>query len=166
MLFKAKIATTQALPSNTGVYRQHTTQHEYVFSKTRIFYPKKLTGPAQDFFIAMDVLKDHDKYELVRLKKYEDIAEWSKDSIFQVKFLNGTKLNLVPDAYNGIKLRIVHKRYWVQKHWDDLLKTVITAAVGFIFAICGHTIGYRQGYENGIKAGLAHFQDTTPKSHK
>ena len=166
MLFKAKIATTAAYPSNSGIFRQSISQQEYIFSKTRIFYPTKLDGTAQDYFVAQDILKDKDKYELIALRKYEDVFSWTKDSKFQAQFAGGATLNLVPDFWNGIKLRIVHKRYWVQKHWNDLLKMLISSAIGFIFAICGHTIGYRQGYEGGVKAALTHLQDTIPKSHK
>jgi len=163
MLFKAKLATTAVYPSKSEPFRQNTSQQAYIFSQTRIFYPVKLNGSAQDYFVANDILRDKDKYELIVLRKYEDVFSWTKDSKFQAKFEGGATMNLVTDFWNGIKLRIVHKRYWVQRNWDDLLKMFISAAIGFIFAICGHTIGYRQGYESGVKVGLSHLQDTIPK---
>ena len=164
MLFKAKLATTLAIDSNSGKFRQHTTNPVFVFSKTRIFFPKKSDGTQQDFFILQDVLKNGDKYELVRLHKYENIETWTKDSKFQAKFSDTTTLNIVPNFWNGILLRIAHKRYWVQRNWDWFLQTIIATLIGAIMGIIGTGLGYHEGYESGLKEGLLHHQASTPHS--
>ena len=54
---------------------------------------------------------------------------------------------------------IIHGRYLINREW--FYKTLVTAAIGFLFAIIGSSVGYRQGHQAGLKEGKALRQDTT-----
>jgi|ERR1017187_404645 hypothetical protein len=153
MRFKAKLATTQVTPAKNGYFRMITTDAEITFSKTRIFFPVPPPKNAQNYYRIISTLHDLEEYKLSRLEKYEDIEEWSKDSIFQIETNNGTKLNLITDRINGIKLKIMHERYWVQKEYDWIFKYIITTLITVSVAIYAGRSGFNKGYQEGLKVG-------------
>jgi|ERR1035437_368762 hypothetical protein len=154
MRFKAKLATTISYPSKgQNNFRIHTSKHEFIFSKTRIFHsPKLIVENAQDYFIVQDIVKNLQEYELIKLEQYDNLMEWSKDSKFQAKLKNGTTLNLITDFRNGILLRIIHGRYWFYREREWFTKTVIAALIGFLFGIMGVYVGYKLGIQNSTKS--------------
>ena len=154
MRFKAKIATTQALPSNTGKYRTHTSTNYFTFSKGRIFYEDKAKDELYGIFLKEGYfVSSGSHYALVRLSKHENPESWTRDSKFQIEFNNGVKFNLIPNWRNGIVLRLLHKRYWLLKNGDWFLKAVIPILFGAIVGVVINNIAYSKGYQNGLEAG-------------
>jgi hypothetical protein len=166
MLFKAKIAIPLLIGREEKATYIKTFEYDFIFSKNVIRFPPSVQEKFGDrFFIDLkndDAIFHKMRYGLIKLE-IDDSAR-SRKSNFQAQFEEKSKMNLVLTPWNKIKMNIIHERYWVQSHWDDLLKILISATIGFIFAICGQSIGYRQGFENGVKAAGLHHQDTIPHS--
>ena len=139
MIFKAKIASSQVLQSKKGSYRTYTSPYYFEFGKTKIKFPKEISGKTHPLFRPENIIYDNDKYTLIELSKEDD--EWTKDSKFQVKFSNGLKVNLVMNNWNFWKLKLMHKKTWVQKNSDFLIKesirVLIAGFVGFLIGLKG-----------------------------
>lgn len=64
------------------------------------------------------------------------------------------------NLWNKIKANIIHHRYWIDREKEWFFKTIVAAAIGFLFGVIGSRIGYRQGYESGLREGKSQIQDT------
>lgn len=162
MRFKAKFAPTTIIPSPSGDARIFLSLHTFSLSKRKIFFNLSEGESINDLGDKL-IVHYGQEYSLLKVYKDDDFMEWSKKARFQAKFNDEKRVALIMDRWNGIKLRIIHNRYWVQKNHDFLFKTLIAAAIGFLFAIIGTSVGYHQGYQSGLKEGLSHRQDTVIK---
>jgi len=162
MKFKTKFAPNTIIPSSKGDARKFLSLHTFTLSKRKVFFDIREGEVIKDLGDKLTIRYGQD-YTLIRVYKDDDFMEWSKDAIFQAKFDDEKRVALITNKLNGIRLRIIHERYWVQRNSDFLFKTLIAAAMGFLFAIIGTTVGYRQGYQSGLKEWQAHHQDTTLK---
>ena len=152
MKFKAKIADPQALHSKKGIYRTYTSPMEYSFSKKKIFFDlrnnDKIKKEGQIY------IHWGQEYNLIRLTE-DDILEWDKHSKFQAKLSEGNNVALITNKWNGILLRIIHERYWVQKNSDWIFKAIITTIIGAVIGLLAQRIGFKEG----VKAGKASTQE-------
>ena len=139
MIFKAKIASSQVFQSKNGSYRTYTSPYYFEFGKTKIKFPKEIPGKTHPLLRPENIIYDNDKYTLIELSKEDD--EWTKDSKFQVKFSNGLKVNLVMNNWNFWKLKLLHKKTWIQQNSDFLIKesirVLIAGIVGFLIGLKG-----------------------------
>lgn len=139
MTFKAKIATSQVLQSNQGGFRTYTSPYYYEFGKTKIKFPKEITDKTQTLLRPENIIYDNDRYTLIELSKEDN--ERTKDSKFQAKFSNGLTVNLVMNNYNFWKLKLIHKKTWIQKNSDFLIKesikALIAGSIGFLIGLKG-----------------------------
>jgi len=127
------------------------------FNKYRVLLDEKqinrisLDAPYDKFMLSdkMDYTFDK-KVNKVDKKQFSVLLF---DSYYHLKISNIDK----------IKANIIHGRYWLYREREWFLKTLVAAAIGFLFAITGQRIGYRQGHQDGLKEGITHPQDTIPK---
>lgn len=68
--------------------------------------------------------------------------------------------------WNKIKANIIHHRYWIDREKEWFLKSIITAAIGAIFAIMGAYVGYKAGFQNGKATKTTTPQDTSLPSRR
>ena len=154
MSFKAKIATTQLLTSNTGKFRTYPSPFEYKFTKNKIHLSTRsitLLRPENEIF-------DKSNYTLIPLEK--DHESYSKDSPFQARFDNGITVNLLTTYFQTWALRFTHNRTLIQKE----KKYIVTTFIGLIISVgtyfLGQQVGFKNGYQDGLKEAKLSIQDT------
>ena len=167
MKFKTQLYCDKKEPLSDKSEPLFVTPYYLKFSKNKIYFTDEALKKAGYISNGLDpfnngkTFRHTEIYELIRLDKYD--VDRMKGSKFQVKFQSGTKINIASGGWNGILMRFIHDRYWIQKNKDWFIKTLIAAAIGFIFGLIGSIAGYRQGFQDGIKEGKPQIQDTTLK---
>lgn len=149
LTFNGKISSATVGYSKDGSPIRMFDSELYTFSKKKIFFDMK---EEQRFSKALGG-KIHihygDKYNLIRITP-DDFYEYSKKSKFQID-INGERGALITDRWNGVKLRIVHERYWIQKNYDWLIKSLLYILFGAIVAYYFNNKGFDKGYSKGIE---------------
>lgn len=165
MKFKTQLYCDKKEPLSDKSEPLFVTPYCLKFSKNKIYFTDEALKKAGNISHALDpfnngkTFRHTETYELIKLDKYD--VDRMKGSKFQVKFQSGTKINIASGGWNSILMRFIHQRYWVQKNKDWFIKTLIAAIIGFLFSLIGLYLGYRQGYQNGIKAGKPTRPNTT-----
>lgn len=134
----------------------------FSFSKAKIWFGKNQKADMYSLGIIHGVCNFSNGAEYTFDKGYNK----DEKKVWFISSLNGNTdcksvINL--DTWNKIKCNIIHGRYFLYREREWFIKTIIAAAVGFIFGLIGTGIGYRQGYENGLKEGKHQIQDTAQK---
>lgn len=127
------------------------------FNKYRVLLEDNQIGritldPPWDKFIVADKME----YRFDKKPNKED------KKMFSV-YLFDNLYHLQISFWGKIRANIIHHRYWVDREKDWFLKTLIAAAIGFIFGLIGSIAGYQKGFQDGIKEGKAQSQDITLK---
>jgi hypothetical protein len=131
---------------------------KFIFTKSQIFYSQK-----ENRNWVFDNLKvlNGDYYELVvtdnidRLLRYEIIINRQHP------------IRLALDSKNEFLLKWTHKLCYIQKDSSNWLKTAI---IGLIFSIftyfLGQFIGFKNGYQDGLKKAQLEIQQLAPQQTK
>ena len=156
MRFKAQIlgAVGTATISVPGKIKE-----QFIFSRSRIFFTKNHTETSYYIHIPL-------AFEFRNEANYTFDKVYDKDEKkrFRIVFTNGIHSSFIKlNGINRIKCNIVHKRYLFQRDPDWFWKTLIAAAIGAIFGFIGSGIGYRKGFQDGIKYTKPQSQDTSQK---
>ena len=167
MKFKTQLYCDKKEPLSDKSEPLFVTPYYLKFSKNKIYFTNEALKKAGSISNGLDpfnngkIFRHTETYNLIRLDQYD--VNRMKGSKFQIKLQSGTTINVASGGWNGMLMRLIHERYWVQKNKDWFIKTLIAAMIGFLFSLIGLYLGYRQGYENGIKVGKASRQDTALK---
>lgn len=157
MTFKAKIISctdlsTLSRPAEVGI--------PFHFTKRNILFSKRHTQKRYYLSIPLACPFQHEtQYTFDKVHDKEDKRRF-------IIYLNsdkncGSYLQLT--IWNKIKCNIIHHRYFIDREKEWFWKTLIAAAIGFVFGVIGSSIGYRKGYQNGLREGKSQSQDTTLK---
>ncbi len=141
--FKAKISKVKHAPiigvTNFFDPNRNDVSTLFEFSKNRIFFTDKqiagkLTLETSSQY-ATSTFENGMKYTFDKVYNEHD------KKIFQITVGNqGFSSPLQINWYNKILCNCVHGRYLINQEW--FYKTLVTAAIGFLFAIIGIVIGY------------------------
>lgn len=108
-------------------------------------------------------IADGMEYEFDKRLNREDKKMFSIILKHRLNQLDNGLHHLDIDLWNKIRANIIHRRYWVDREKEWFVKTLIATIIGFAFALIANTIGYRQGYQNGLKEGKHQIQDSIQK---
>ena len=157
--FKAKIDSATVYLSKEGGFRMYPSDIYYEFSKRRIYF--QLSNPKASVPLGGTIrLAYGQEYTLIRLSK-DDIHEWSKNCKFLAE-INGQRVAILVNTWNGIKLRIIHERYIIQHHYEWIIKSILYILFGAFIAYYFNN----KGFDNGYAKGLENKQSDTLKIHK
>jgi hypothetical protein len=143
------------------------TKYYLRFSKRKIYFTEEAAQVAGHFTNSLDPLKDGrsirhtDTYSLVKL--FCDDPDRIKGSKFQIKLESGDSFNISPPLWDGIIMRWLHNRYWLQKNADWIFKAIVTTVIGALIALIADQRGFNEGYQQGLKEGKSQIRDTTQR---
>ena len=126
------------------------------FTRSRIKLKDFQKGRLLNNIMAQQTISDDTKYTFSKGYNRSD------NKVFFVE-IDSVKFVLGISKWNKIKANVIHNQYWIDREKDWFIKTLIAAAIGFIFGIIGSIAGYQKGHQDGIKEGKAQIQDTTLK---
>ena len=80
------------------------------------------------------------------------------DLIYRI-LINKFPATLKLNRWNRIKMKIIHKKYWIQKEKSNFLKraivtTIISSMLSILTYAISQKIGYSKGYQDGLKQGI------------
>ena len=101
------------------------------------------------------------EYDFDKLRNKEDKKQFSIILKHRLNNLDKGIHHLEISKWNKIKANITHHRYWLYREREWFIKTLVAAAIGFLFALIAGTIGYRQGHADGLKEGKTQSQSST-----
>ena len=145
--FKCKLGSATMMPSNQGSKRLAISLTTYSLSKRKIYFNRKDDVKSNEEINRRIIIHYGQTYTLIRITK-DDFTEWSKNAQFQAD-LNGVQVAIITDIWNGILLRIIHKRYWMQKNWDWFIKAIIYIILGAAIGSYYNNKGFDKGYSKG-----------------
>ena len=158
--FKAEIISISRPPLQLPEFNKPIDK-TFVFSRNRIFF----TQEQKEMHLRLEPPSDkHATSDFKHGMKYTfDKAYDNNDNLrFQISVGNNNYSSYLRiDWWNKFLCNVIHERYIISRDW--FYRTLVTAAIGFLFAIIGNMIGYRQGYQSGLKEGKAQTQDTIPR---
>lgn len=126
----------------------------FEFTRSKILFTKRQTN--KEYFQIFESCKIIDKTKYTFAKAYDD----NDKKRFQIAYgEDDCKAFLKINWWNKIKCNIIHGRYFLHREREWFIKTIIAALIGFAFGLIGTYLGYRQGYQNGLKASQ---QQTRP----
>ena len=160
--FKAKLVDTRVLPTEHKLFMTRPSEDYFTFSKRFINFPKEVQEKWKTGY-SLGLTNESNIFHRMTytLQKLDiDHSSRTNNSRFQVTFDNGMKANLIISEWEIMRMNIIHHRYFIDREGEWFLKILIVAAVGFLFALIGNTIGYRQGHADGLKEGKAQSQVT------
>ncbi len=133
------------------------------FSRYRIFLEDEQINRIWYDPLLVQPVTHKSEYTFDKKLNKEDKKQFTIILTQRLNLLDNGIHHLDINLWNKIKANIIHKRYWVDREKEWFIKTLIAAAIGFVFGIIGSWIGYRQGYQNGLKEGKHQTQDTIRK---
>ena len=154
MTFKAKIHGLVSI-SREGQSPVDTT---ITFTRHRIKLTDEQIGRFYlDPMVVQEVVHNAE-YDFDKLLNKEDKKQFSIILRQKLNNLDKGVHHLDISRWNKIKANIIHHRYWLYREREWFVKTLIAAAIGFLFALIAGVIGYRQGHADGLREGKAQVQ--------
>lgn len=145
--FKAKIKSTVRV-ATFSEFDKNAGWQIFDFTKSKIIFTKRQSK--QTYFLTFHEtcpFGDRSTYVFDKVYDENDKEQYQITINGQSNCTSYLEINW----WNKIKCNIIHRRYFIDREKEWFLKTLIAAFVGFMFSIIGLYLGYRQGYQNGIK---------------
>lgn len=157
--FKAYLVSPRTIISSTGKIRLANVKLPLLtFTKDAIIFPKLNAGEKEH--LSSVSIYNGTNYTLKRLNRFDE--SYTKDAKFQAVFKDNGVYNLRVSFGNEILLKIVHKRYGIQKHWEWFWKTIVTVLIGAVIGYFVGKWGYKEGYKDGLMDGKHSQLKTNP----
>lgn len=153
--FEAKIINTTRT-STICEFDKNFEWQIFEFTKSKIIFTKRQTKETYSLIFDICPFADKSKYT------FDKVYDENDKKQFQITIDGREPCTAYLDIlwWNKIKCNIIHRRYFIDREKEWFLKTLIAAFVGFLFSIIGLYLGYRQGYQNGIRVGQQQNQST------
>ena len=117
----------------------------FIFTKSQIFYEEKNNRNWE--FENLDI-KEGDYYQLLVTDNI------NIDKRYRIIINNNSTISIALDKKNERLLKWTHRLYYIQKESSNWLKTaIITCAFSLLTYFVGQKIGFKSGYQDGLKEG-------------
>lgn len=168
--FEAKLYCDKKEPLGEKSAPLYKTPYKLKFSKNKVYFTKAslkeaghITNPLQPFRGYIGAVRYTETYKLIKLDN--DDVDRMKGSKFQIKLSNGSTFNIASGGLNGIKMRWIHGRYNVQRHWEWYWKTILAILFGAIITYFFNSLSYKKGFVDGFSAGRNSDTITNPSTN-